>query len=137
MASRRQRNNTAIDNTSELVDDENMRSVIQLVEDWEYPKLLRLRELIGEMYQRKADAARETVVTKMQMELQELGMSVDDFVAMRTKRRRSTKTPAVPKYRDPEGREWSGKGARPKWIREYEENGGNREDYLIEAEPIL
>jgi DNA-binding protein H-NS len=117
-----------------MVDDEDMRSVLQLVENWEYPKLLRLREVISETYQQKADAARETVVAKMATELQQLGMSVDDFVAMRSKRKRAARTPAVPKYRSPEGREWSGRGPTPKWIRELEEAGGNREDFLINVE---
>ena len=134
MASRRRNANIAPTEIVEMVDDEDMRSVLQLVENWEYPKLLRLREVISEMYQQKADAARETVVAKMATELQQLGMSVDDFVAMRSKRKRVARTPAVAKYRSPEGREWSGRGPTPKWIRELEEAGGNREDFLINVE---
>ena len=134
MASRRHRNNAGSEMTDELMDDENMRSVIQLVEDWEYPRLLRLRELIGEMYQRKANAARESVVAEVETKLDELGMSVDDFLAMQKKRKRVARTPVVPKYRSPDGKEWSGRGAMPKWIQEFEEGGGNKEDYLIKEE---
>jgi DNA-binding protein H-NS len=134
MASRRQRNNIMSDIPNEVVDAEKITNMMQSVADWEYPELLRLRDLINELYQQKANAARETVVAKMHTELQELGMSVDDFVAMRNKRRRVARTPAVPKYRSPDGKEWVGRGPKPKWLREFEEGGGNSEDYLIKEE---
>lgn len=39
---------------------------------------------------------------------------------------------AAPKYRDPKtGKTWSGRGRTPVWLREREENGDNRDNFLI------
>jgi DNA-binding protein H-NS len=122
------------DNENELVDGEKIASVMQIVETWEYPELLRLRDLISEAYKQKAEEAKAAIIAETQRKFEQWGLSFDDVAAMQKKRKRAIRTPAVPKYRSPEGREWSGKGARPKWIREYEEAGGNREDYRIQEE---
>jgi DNA-binding protein H-NS len=47
------------------------------------------------------------------------------------RRRRGEKAILPPKYRSPDGKEWSGRGIPPQFIREYEETGGDWEDYLI------
>ena len=130
MASRR-RVNTEVGEAVELVDENKIVNVMQMIADWEYPELLRLRELVNEAYTRKAEAARETVIAETQRKFEQLGLSFDDVAAMQKKRKRATIALSTPKYRSPEGKEWTGKGARPKWLKEYEEGGGNREDYLI------
>ena len=116
------------------VDEDKITRVMQMITDWEYPELLRLRELVSEAYTRKAEAARETVIAETQWKFEQLGLSFDDVVTMQKKRKRAVRAPAVPKYRSPGGREWSGRGPTPKWIRELEEAGGNREDFLINVE---
>ena len=133
MASRR-RVNIEVGEAVELVDENKIVNVMQMIEDWEYPELLRLRELVGEVYTQKAEAARETVIAETKRKFEQLGLSFNDMVGMQKKKKRPARTTAVPKYRSPEGREWTGKGARPKWIRAYEEAGGNREDYRIQEE---
>jgi DNA-binding protein H-NS len=134
VASKQHVNIEVNDNENALVDGEKIASVMQIIETWEYPELLRLRDLISEAYKQKAEEAKATVIAETQRKFEQLGLSFDDVVAMQKKRKRAVRTPVVPKYRSPEGREWSGKGARPKWIREYEEAGGNREDYRIQEE---
>ena len=118
----------------ELSDNDKIAEVARIIETLDYPELLRLRELIDREYKRKAEAARETVIAETQRKFEQLGLSFDDVVGMQKKRKRAARTPAVPKYRSPEGREWSGRGPTPKWIRELEEAGGNREDFLINEE---
>jgi DNA-binding protein H-NS len=44
------------------------------------------------------------------------------------------KTALPPKYRSPNGLEWTGRGRVPQWLREIEEQGGDRNDYLITDE---
>jgi DNA-binding protein H-NS len=133
MASKRHANVEASE-AVELVDEDKIVSVMQMIEDWEYPELLRLRELVSEAYIQKAEAARETVIAETQRKFEQLGLSFDDVVGMQRKKKRAARKPAVPKYRSPMGREWSGRGPTPKWIRELEEAGGNREDFLINEE---
>jgi DNA-binding protein H-NS len=140
MASRRHASTEISENADEVagfaaaVDGEKIASVMQIVETWDYPELLRLRELIGEAYKRKAEEAKATVIAETQRKFEQLGLSFDDVIAMRKKKQRAARTPAVPKYRSPVGREWSGRGPTPKWIRELEEAGGNRQDFLINEE---
>jgi DNA-binding protein H-NS len=50
------------------------------------------------------------------------------------RRGRRGKSVLPPKYRSPNGKEWSGRGVPPRFIREYEESGGDREDFLIKSE---
>ncbi|MBF0110194.1 MAG: H-NS histone family protein [Magnetococcales bacterium] len=62
--------------------------------------------------------------------------SIEDFIENQTGRMtRSDKGMKLPpKYRNPEipDQTWSGKGPTPKWLREYEAKGQNREAFRIE-----
>ena len=118
----------------ELTIEDKIADVMQIIETLDYPELWRLRELIDEEYNQKAAASRETVIAEVQTKLQQLGMSLDDVIAAQQKRKRRPRQAVPPKYRSPEGKTWSGRGPTPKWIRELEEAGGNREDFLINEE---
>ena len=42
------------------------------------------------------------------------------------------------KYRGPNGEEWAGgRGAKPKWVKEIMDSGGNIDDYLINKEEAI
>ena len=121
-------------NDDELAAGDKIASVMQIVETLEYPELLRLRDLIGAEYTRKAEAAKIRVIAEAREKFEQLGFTFEDVVASQQKRKRVIRAPAMPKYRSPNGKEWSGRGVTPKWIREHEESGGQRDDYLIIAE---
>jgi len=121
-------NNT---DTGEVVAGDKVAEVMLIVEELDYPELLRLRDLIGEEYTQKAEAAKVRVIAEAREKFEQLGLTFEDAIATQRKRKQAVRSPAVPKYRSPDGKEWSGRGVTPKWIREYEEGGGNREDYLI------
>ena len=132
--------NTDTTNDDKIVTDvsgqsnvDKIAEIMKLVEPLEYPDLLRLRDLIGNEYTRKAEEARAGIIAETQRKLSELGLTLEDVLTAQQKHRRASgiRVPATPKYRSPDGKMWSGRGATPKWIREYEEGGGNREDYLI------
>ena len=110
----------------ELMDEDKITSVMQMLTEWEYPELLRLRELINDLYTQKAEQAREMVIADTQRKFSQLGLSFDDVVAMQKKRKCAARTPAVPKYRSLDGKEWSGRGPIPKWIRELKKQGDTR-----------
>lgn len=111
----------------------NIAEVMRIVETLDYPELLQLQKLIGNEYQQKVAAARERVIEETKTKFEQLGLTLEDVLATQRKRKRvgSTRQPSPPKYRSPDGKEWSGRGATPKWIKEFEEGGGNREEYLI------
>ena len=110
---------------------EKIASIMQIVETMDYPELLQLRDLIGEEYKQKAAAAKGRVIAEAQQKFEQLGLTFEDAIASRRKRKQAVRTLAVVKYRSPDGKEWSGRGPTPKWIRVFEEGGGNREDYSI------
>jgi DNA-binding protein H-NS len=70
--------------------------------------------------------AKEQVFARMRMEFEQLDLDFDEVMGIRRKRGQSV---LPPKYRSPEGKTWSGRGVPPVWLREYEEAGGDREDY--------
>jgi DNA-binding protein H-NS len=63
-----------------------------------------------------------------------LGFDLADF-GISAKVRKSRKKPE-PKYRHPSNAEltWTGAGRTPKWVLEYEEIGGSRDELLIKKD---
>lgn len=47
----------------------------------------------------------------------------------------ATRRKVAPKYRGPNGQEWTGQGFTPTWLRELEEAGRDRTEFLINPEP--
>ena len=121
-------------NYDELTVESKITQIMQIIETLDYPELLRLRDIIAEEYTRKTEEAKATVIAETQRKFEQLGLSFEDVIAMQKKRKRSGRTPAVPKYRSPDGKEWSGRGPTPKWIRDFEEEGHDREEYRIPDE---
>jgi DNA-binding protein H-NS len=119
---------------SESENTDKIAEVVQVIETLDYPELLRLRDIIDKEYKQKAEAARERVIAETREKFEQLGLTFDDVFSSPQKRKRAVRAPVVAKYRSPDGKEWSGRGATPKWIREYEETGGKRDDYLISHE---
>jgi len=118
------------DTNGGLVDDK-VAEVMRIVETMDYPELLRLRDLIGEEYKQKAEDAKVRVIAEAREKFEQLGLTFEDVIESQRERKRADRTPTMPKYRSPDGKEWSGRGATPKWMRALEEEGGNREEYLI------
>ena len=91
-----------------------------------------VREIVDQKRLEKLDEAKEQVIARMREEFAELDLDFEEVMGLNRGRRRNS--PLPPKYRSPEGKEWSGRGYPPQWIRDVEENGGDREDYLIQEE---
>jgi DNA-binding protein H-NS len=91
-------------------------------------QLRQVREMVEEKRIGKIDEAKEQVITEMREKFVLLDLDFEEVMGLKRGRRKSL---LPPKYRDPQGREWSGRGYSPIWIREYEEGGGDREDFRI------
>jgi DNA-binding protein H-NS len=92
---------------------------------------LSVESRIAKEYETKEKAARSRVIAQARENLKQVGMTFADAIEMERKRKRAPRTPAVAKYQSPDGKKWPGNGRPPKWIREHEEAGGNRDDFLI------
>ena len=121
-------------NGNESSVEEQITTIAKIMETLDYPELLRLRDLITQECNQKAEAAKANLIAETQRKFEQLGLSFDEFMGIQKNRQRKDKTPAVAKYRNPDGKTWSGRGKAPKWVREIEEAGGNREDFRIKAE---
>jgi len=118
-----------------LTADDKMGLIEEIFDALTVPELRRMSDLAELKSQEKLEDAKNEVLAEMKGKLEELGLSFDEVMGVnRGRRRRGGKSTLPPRYRDSEGREWSGRGNPPAWIRDYEEAGGNREDYLIKDE---
>jgi len=135
MAERNRGGNTHTNtDVNELSVEDKIAEVMRIIDTLDYPQLLCLRDLIDEEYRQKSEAVKVRVIAEAQEKFDQMGLTFEDVAAMQTKRKRVTRTPAAPKYRSPDGEKtWSGRGAMPKWIRELEEAGHSRDEYLIKA----
>lgn len=91
---------------------------------------------------RKRDEARRTFIDETRQKAEALGVSLKDLIAHASAKPaggRSKKTDVpeerkVPvKYRDPAAPEntWTGRGMKPRWIREKLEGGAALEDFAV------
>lgn len=90
-----------------------------------------LKEQIKKLNE-EAEAARraelQTIIEDVRSKVDQYGLTIEDVFGRQHAQRRTTKTPASPKYRDPKtGATWSGRGREPAWIK-----GKKRDRFLIE-----
>lgn len=135
MVERSRRVSDSVNTNTEVISASgNVAEVMRIVDTLDLPELLQLRDLISREYAQKAEAAKVRVIAEAREKFEQLGLTFEHVIASQRKRKQAVRTPAMPKYRSPDGKEWSGRGATPKWIREHEEAGGHRDDYLIKEE---
>jgi DNA-binding protein H-NS len=95
------------------------------------PELMAIRDIINEKRREKLEGAKTAVIAEMRTKIEALGLTYEDVMEAGPRRTRS-KLP--PRYISPDGKTWSGRGNPPRWIRDLEEAGHNREDYRIQEE---
>jgi DNA-binding protein H-NS len=85
----------------------------------------------------RLEEAKQAVLEEMRGKLEELDLTLEDVLqrpsrrAGSRRRRREAGQTAPVKYRSPEGLNWTGKGRVPKWLQALEEQGRNREEFLV------
>jgi DNA-binding protein H-NS len=125
-----ERNRNGNVNTEVSVEN-RITEIMRIIKTLDYVELKRVHELIGEEYKVKSEETRTRVIAEVRANFEELGLTFEEVVELSRKRKR-VRAPAEPKYRSPDGmKTWTGRGVVPKWIKEHEESGGNREDFLI------
>ena len=96
-------------------------------------ELEKLAELETELTERRA-ALRGQALEQVQKLINEFGLTpaelqFADQEVVKTSTRAGRPVPV--KYMDKNGNKWTGRGRTPRWLAEYEENGGSRDDFLI------
>ena len=90
-----------------------------------------IRDLANQKRTEKLETAKQQVIEEMREKFVQLDLNFDDVLVLK---RQPGKSALPPRYIGPDGKTWSGRGVPPKWMREIESAGGNREDYLIKEE---
>ena len=112
--------------------DDKMNLIGEIADELTAQQLLHVRELVNQKRLGKIEAAKAQVLEEMREKFKQLDLDFDEIFELRRGRRGKSVLP--PKYRGPEGKEWSGRGNPPFWVREHEDAGGDREDYRIKDE---
>ena len=91
--------------------------------------LLAQREALEKQISEVRESEMASVIAKIHALIEEFGLTEEDIFTRTSsaKTRKTSVTKVAAKYRDPiSGKEWSGRGLAPKWLKDK-----NREDYLI------
>lgn len=94
-------------------------------------QLRQMETLIPEMIAEKQAAEQDEFLALMQREAAARGLDFASVVSAKPKKSRKA---VSAKYMNPDNpsQTWAGRGKAPKWVTEFEEAGGKRDDLLIE-----
>ena len=100
--------------------------------DLENMKIKELKKLRKDI-EKAIDTYEQRQKAEARKELEEhakaLGFKLEELVSDKSTK---PKKPVAPKYQHPEtGKTWSGRGMKPKWVKEYIESGKSLDDLLI------
>ncbi len=90
--------------------------------------LCKLRDEIAALLSSRAEQLRKELARLTGGNGIDAGVAHDMGDRTRVKRKK-----ASPKYRGPDGRTWSGRGVRPRWLTEAMQAGQKLEDFLISS----
>jgi hypothetical protein len=93
------------DDANEVSPLDKVAEVMRIIETLDYPELVRLHDLIGEEYTQKTEAEKAIVIVETQRRFEQLGLMFEEVIASQRNRKRAVRTPAVAKYRSPDGKE--------------------------------
>jgi DNA-binding protein H-NS len=115
--------------------DRTLTNILAALPKLTADELNKVSEAIEAVRIENATTRREALLAEFQEKAAALGLSLDDLMkkpqATKAKNVRA-KSKVAPKYRAPNGDEWTGRGRPPKWIAVLEAEGKRREDYLID-----
>jgi DNA-binding protein H-NS len=114
-----------------LSGDDKVNLIGEICDELTAQQLRTVREMADKKRLEKLDAAKAQIIEEMREKFEQLDLDFDEVMGVRRKRGQSV---LPPKYRSPDGKTWSGRGYPPQWIRDLEEEGGDREDYRIADE---
>jgi DNA-binding protein H-NS len=98
------------------------------------PELLEIRKDLDDEIRSRQDKEIEGLRAKVAETANTFGLSVEEVMGLSHAGRRITKHARgkqPPKYRGPNGEEWSGRGPSPRWMKPFLEKGKTKEDFLI------
>ena len=118
---------------NKLSADDKINLIGEIGETLNAQELIRVRTLADNLRLEKLEGAKNALAAKIQAECEELGLSPEEVLGIRRRRRgRRVNTTSVSiKYHGPQGETWTGRGIAPLWLRKLEEEGHDREQYRV------
>jgi DNA-binding protein H-NS len=117
---------------TELPEEDLMLFMESALPQLSIENLGRIGEAVRQIRQTKQDEARQTTRQAIEAQLQATGLSLRDLFPELLPGRRGGEAGSIPpKYRGPNGEEWSGRGHTPKWLTALEATGRQRDEFLI------
>ena len=102
------------------------------------PQSLRdVRDIAEARRREKLEEAKNAVLEETRAKLAALELTLEEAVRPRSGRtggrrtRRDAGSALPAKYRGPQGETWAGKGRVPQWLRDLEEQGRQRGEFLV------
>ena len=92
--------------------------------------LAKLRDL-AEKKRKERERAQKALLTEFRQRAEQLGMSLETLLPPRRRIRRNAGRTLAVKYMSPNGDTWSGRGHTPRWLKQLEAEGHNREEYRV------
>jgi DNA-binding protein H-NS len=110
--------------------DDRKRLILEIAQTLSGSHIREMRDALDKMQQTKFEDTKTRLLENIQAMVAEEGLSVEDlFPPVRGRR---AGTPAKIKYRSPDGQHvWSGMGPVPKWLKQLEDEGHNREEHRV------
>lgn len=103
-------------------------------------ELTALRDAADAKRREKLDDAKNAVLAEARARLAELGLTLEAALPASAgpvqsgqgrKPRKNAGVTLPPKYRGPDGAEWTGRGRMPKWLSALEAQGRKREEFRV------
>jgi DNA-binding protein H-NS len=123
-----------------LTEDDMIQLLEEILSRLPPQRLRDVRDIAEARRLEKLEDAKNAVLEETRAKLEALELTLEDVIPPRPTRRgeRRTRKDAgrtlAVKYRSPQGETWSGRGRAPQWLRDLEEQGRNRDEFLVSQE---
>ena len=123
-----------------LTEDDMLQLLEEIFSRLSPQRLRDVRDIAEVRRKEKVEAVKNAVLTETRAKLEELELTLEEVVrpkqarasGRRTRRDAGKELPV--KYRGPNGETWSARGRVPQWLRDLEEQGRNRDEFLMSEE---
>jgi DNA-binding protein H-NS len=120
-----------------LTEDDMLQLLDEIFSRLSPQRLRDVRDTAEVRRKDKIEAVKNAILTETRAKLEELELTLEEVIQPRPARTRSRRTrrdagKELPvKYRGPNSETWSGRGRAPQWIRDLEEQGRQRGEFLV------
>ena len=116
-----------------MSEEDKVNLIVELCDTLSAARLRQVRELAEQKRLEKLEDAKQLVIAEMRARFTELDLDFDEVMGTGGARRRRREAAPLPaKYRGPNGEIWSGRGMKPKWIRELEDADDDLTEFRVQ-----